>query len=179
MHTEIIQFLHRARTASGLTSMAGRSVVELGSYDLNGTPRPVFDGAASWLGVDWRPGPGVDVVGLAHEAPLPSTADVVVCCQMLEHDPHWRLTVARACRLMPSTGGWMFFTWAGPGYVEHELDTAPDDGTGEAYYGNLSTLDVVRVVTETLRDVEDVVVHTEYGRGTLDALMWVRVGRPG
>lgn len=175
-----MDFLRRARVQSGLDSMVGRTVVEFGSYDLNGTPRPAFGGAASWTGVDWRPGPGVDVVGLAHEAPVAS-ADVVVCCQMLEHDPHWQLTVARACNLVRPAGGWLFFTWAGPGYVEHELDTAPDDGSGEAYYGNLSTLDVVRVVAETLRDADDVQVHTEYGRGTLDALMWVRVrtDRPG
>lgn len=176
MHAKIIDFLHRARVASGLHTVAGRVVVELGSYDINGTPRPVFAGAAQYTGVDWRPGPGVDVVCLAHEAPV-QRADVVVCCQMLEHDPHWALTVGKAAHLVRD-GGWLFFTWAGPGYVEHELDTAPSVPGGEAHYGNLSIVEVAQVLAQHLPHAR---IVTEYQRGTLDALLWARVDshRPG
>lgn len=175
MHAEILDFLRRARVASGLDGMAGRVVVELGSYDLNGTPRPVFAGAAQYTGVDWRPGPGVDVVALAHDAPV-DRADVVVCCQMLEHDPHWERTVAKAAHLVRE-GGWVFMTWAGPGYTPHELDTAPPvPGDDEPHYGNLSTEQVTEVLAEYLPGAT---IATEYQRGTLDALLWARVPYTG
>lgn len=170
MHAEIIAFLRTARCEAGLSSLSGLRVVELGAYVINGSPREVFTGAASYVGVDWRPGPGVDVVALAHEAPV-EEADVVVCCQMLEHDPHWRLTVEKACSLL-RRGGWLFLTWAGPGYTPHELETAPPwEGAG-AYYGNLSTEEVAAVVREVAPTAE---VVTRYERGTLDALLWARV----
>lgn len=170
MHAEIIAFLRAARREAGLSSLSGLRVVELGAYVINGSPREVFTGAASYVGVDWRPGPGVDVVALAHEAPV-EEADVVVCCQMLEHDPHWRLTVEKACALL-RRGGWLFLTWAGPGYTPHELETAPPWAGAGAYYGNLSTEEVASVVRGVAPTAE---VVTRYERGTLDALLWARV----
>ena len=174
MHKEIMDFLKDAKEASGLKNVAGMVVVELGSCDLNGTPRPLFAEALEYIGIDWRPGPGVDRLCLAHKTAIES-ADIVICCQMLEHDPYWILTVLKACSLIRKNGGWFFCTWAGPGYVEHELETAPPDPDSPLpYYRNLSTEEVAQVVELALDDCS---IHTGYKRGTLDALMWVRVDR--
>ena len=43
-----------------------RRVLEVGSRDVNGSVRQFFDGG-EYVGVDWRPGPCVDLVLLAHE----------------------------------------------------------------------------------------------------------------
>ena len=170
MHAEILAFLRQARVDAGVpVSLHGLFVVELGSYNLNGSPREVFAGAAIYIGVDWRPGPGVDVVSLAHEAPL-YQADIVVCCQVLEHDPYWVATVKKACGLVKK-GGWLFLTWAGPGYEPHELATAPVLFQ-QNYYQNHTTEEVALVVRHILPGA---VVHTEYRRGTLDALLWAQV----
>ena len=170
MHTEIMDFLKRARNEAGLSSLAGLRVVELGSFVINGTPRDEFTGAASYIGVDWRAGKGVDVVSLAHAAPI-DRADVVLCCQMLEHDPFWRRTVEKACEML-TDGGWFFCTWAGPGYCHHEQETAPPwEGTG-AYYGNLTVEEVAAKVLEFAPHAK---VTTDYRRGTLDALLWARM----
>ncbi len=60
MHAEILAFLRQARVDAGVpTDLRGLLVVELGSYNLNGSPREVFTGAATYIGVDWRSGPGV------------------------------------------------------------------------------------------------------------------------
>lgn len=175
MHAEIMDFLEDAKRRAGLDAVAGMVVVELGSYDLNGSPRPLFAGAQKYVGIDWREGPGVDVVSLVHKAWWVESADVVICCQMLEHDPHWILTVLKACSMIRKNGGWFFCTWAGPGYVEHELETAPPDPDSELpYYRNLSIGDVKEVVAMAL---DDATIHTGYKRGTLDALMWVKVDR--
>ena len=40
----------------------GKRVLEVGSYDVNGSVRPLFEGAKQYIGIDSRPGPGVDLV---------------------------------------------------------------------------------------------------------------------
>ena len=174
MHGEILRFLQRARSAAGVPAkLSGLRVVELGSFIINGSPREVFSGAGSWVGVDWRAGPGVDVVSIAHEADL-EDADIVLCCQMLEHDPFWEKTVQKACSLV-RRGGWGFFTWAGPGYTPHELETAPPvEGATDPHYQNLSVEDVAQVIRRVLPQAH---IQTAYDRGTLDALLWMRVPR--
>lgn len=168
MHVEILDFLRRARDEAEVpASLAGLSVVEFGSYIINGSPREVFTGAGTYIGVDWRAGPGVDVVSLAHDVAV-DRADIVLCCQVFEHDPHWERTVRKACEMIRA-GGWLFFTWAGPGYQEHELATAPSVDGGSRYYRNLPTEDVVEGVLKVLPDA---LVVAGYQRGTLDACLW-------
>lgn len=69
-------------------------IAEIGSYNVNGSIRPLFD-APSWryTGLDLTAGPGVDVVLPApYEWPALSGAfDVVVSVNTLEHIPApWR-----------------------------------------------------------------------------------------
>lgn len=172
MHSQILRFLSLARAESGVPdSLLGLRVVEFGSFNMNGSPREIFTGAGSWTGVDWRAGPGVDLISLAHEAEV-GPAEIVISCQALEHDPFWEATVRKGCSLL-QRGGWLFLTWAGPGYDPHELATAPAwEGEG-AYYRNLSTEEVAEIVRASLPEGAE--VRTSYDRGTLDALLWARV----
>ncbi len=74
-----------------------RRVVEFGSYDVNGTVRDYFEDCA-YLGVDWRDGPGVDFVGIAHELDTPSKPpkfDTAISASMLEHDPYWNMSLRK------------------------------------------------------------------------------------
>ena len=190
MHREPRDFVRNAIVESGFDPR-GKRVVEFGSYNMNGSVREFFKGAA-YVGVDWRGGPGVDVVRLAHEY-CPSTPfDAVVCTQMLEHDPHAALTLERAVWLVRE-GGFLFFTWAGPGTEPHELETAPPapeypesvenlvlTEAGEpAYYANLTTTDVANLILKAARGLGlGVVVHEQEARGGLDALLWARVLPP-
>ena len=69
----------------------GATVLEVGSYDVNGSPRRLVGGAARhWLGIDRLPGPGVDLVGDAADVmqAYDLSADVVVSTEALEHDEH-------------------------------------------------------------------------------------------
>lgn len=186
MHAEIIHFLQMARIESGLGSARGRRVIEFGSYVLPGqrsTREILGTDALSYVGVDWRAGPGVDVVALAHEAPDLGGASVVACCQVLEHDPHWRLTIERmvseAARGRGLDGAWLFLTWAGPGYPEHELEVAPAGEDGEpagTYYRPLALSEVAGalVASATSRGL-GIQLSAVYARGTLDALVWARL----
>jgi SAM-dependent methyltransferase len=62
-------------------------VLEVGSYDMNGSPRKLFYDCLEYLGIDRRPGPGVDIVMDCHDLKFHSgTFDVVIDAERLEHD---------------------------------------------------------------------------------------------
>lgn len=99
-------------------------VAEFGSYDVNGSIRQFFD-VAEYVGIDWRPGPCVDLVALAHEVKLPKGINTIVSASMLEHDPHWFLSLRRMYDHLAEDGA-MFISWGAALNPPHELYTAPD-----------------------------------------------------
>lgn len=143
---EVLRFLAAVAAANPYPSR----VVELGAHRMHDhDPRPTFPDAG-WTGVDWRDGPGVFVVGLAHEVVtsryigkllVPVDVDVVLSISALEHDPHWALTVAAAVALV-RPGGLVAVTCAGPGWEEHERDCAP----GGPYYRNVDCEEVASTI---------------------------------
>ena len=68
--------------------------LEIGSYDVNGSPRSVFGNATSYFGIDQSPGPGVDLVANIHFFDNAECFDLIICCEMLEHDTNPLGTVA-------------------------------------------------------------------------------------
>jgi SAM-dependent methyltransferase len=83
-------------------------VIEFGSYDVNGTLRPIFEGCR-YIGLDLSPGPGVDVV-VEPGTPIPldtASADIVVSSSNFEHDPCFWETFLEMCRLV-KPGGYIY-----------------------------------------------------------------------
>lgn len=156
MHGEVLDWLGTVRAALPAL-FRGRRVLECGSYDVNGSARSLFEDC-EYVGLDWRPGPGVDVVGLVHEYEPERLYDVVVSTEMLEHDPHWKLSLARMCQVL-RPGGALLLTWAGPARPSHALETAPEAG----YYRGLLPADVATVVTPFFE-----MTQARFGRGGLD-----------
>lgn len=102
--------------------------LELGAFDLNGHARSILPGSVRWTRIDARPGPGVDVVALAHEAPEREGGwDLVLSTEMLEHDPYWRESLARMSSVL-RPGGLLVLTWASPNRPPHEPDASPIPG---------------------------------------------------
>ena len=129
MHTEAFSFVSRFATRDAL------AVIEIGSRDINGTPRPLFQ-AASWTGLDLYPGPCVDWVGDCRDYVPASLVDLVVCTEVLEHARGWRQLIrVSASWLRP--GGRVILTCAGPGRAPHSHHDGGGLRDGE-YYGNLS-----------------------------------------
>lgn len=94
-------------------------VAEFGSLDVNGSVRGFF-GEAFYLGIDLKPGPGVDVVADALEVPLEGF-DCVVSTEVFEHYPQPQRLVHKAYRsLVP--GGVFIATMAGPDRSPHGAD---------------------------------------------------------
>lgn len=136
MHREVMDWLTQIKAAHPAL-FAGRRVLDVGSYDVNGTARGFFDGG-EYVGLDFRAGPGVDVVSLAHEYQDDAGFDVVMSLLMLEHDPHWRASLANMAELC-RRGGALLLAWAGPHWPAHEPNCTPVPG----YYGNLAAGDVL------------------------------------
>lgn len=104
--------------------VGGAKVLEVGSYDVNGTVRPEVEALrpVEYVGVDMRHGPGVDmVVPAADLVATFGTAgfDVVVCAEVLEHVEDWRSAIeAMKAVLMP--GGVILLTTRSVGFPLHD-----------------------------------------------------------
>jgi hypothetical protein len=129
MHEEVRDWFGELRRQY-LEAFVCDSVLECGSYNVNGSVRGLF-AAREYVGLDWRPGPGVDVVSLVHEYKPGRRFDTVISTEMLEHDPHWRESVQRMIELVKGRtpfglGGTLIITCAAPGRGEHELACSPE-----------------------------------------------------
>lgn len=142
MHLQVKRFLGQVRQRLQEVSTSQR-VIEFGAWNINGTPRDLFASATEYVGLDWRPGPGVDVVSLAHEyrGHPDGYFDAAVSTEMLEHDPHWRDSVERMVELV-RPGGCLVLTCAGPQRPAHEMQCAPADG----YYAGVGLAKLSQLV---------------------------------
>jgi SAM-dependent methyltransferase len=127
--------------------LTGARILEIGSYDVNGTVRQLFAGSQEYVGVDLTPGPGVDRVGYGHEVDDPEDSyDVAISGECFEHDPEWRRTFETMVRVT-RPGGLVAFTCASRGRPEHgttRSDRSLSPGTqavGLDYYRNLVEAD--------------------------------------
>lgn len=112
-------------------------VVEVGSRDLNGSVRPLFAGASSYVGIDVVAGPGVDVVFDPAVGWNPDRrVDAVVSCEVLEHVETWREILASIADYLVA-GGTLILTAAGPGRREHSGITGRRTLEPGEYYGNI------------------------------------------
>ncbi len=68
-------------------NVPGHDVLEVGSLDVNGSPRKLFDKVNDYVGIDMQAGPGVDMEAKSHSIPFKDDCfDVVVSTEMMEHD---------------------------------------------------------------------------------------------
>lgn len=144
-HMEQMEFVHKLRRRFP-DRFVNKRVLEIGSLDINGTIRTLFNDCA-YTGLDVGEGPGVDVVcqGQEYDAPA-SSYDVVICCEVMEHNPYWKETLANMFRLC-APGGLVIMTCASTGRKEHgttrtsSVDSPLSIGIGWEYYRNLTAAD--------------------------------------
>jgi len=102
--------------------VTGKTVCEVGAYDVNGTVRPYIEAhnPASYLGVDISEGPGVDLVANVEDLPaeFPGGFDVVVSTEMLEHVEDWKLAFSALAQIV-KPGGVLAVSTRSPGFPYH------------------------------------------------------------
>lgn len=103
--------------------VAGRDVLEVGAYDVNGSIRPHVESLAprSYLGVDIAAGPRVDRVLDATkliETFGREAFDVVITTEMIEHVRDWRTVVSNLKGVL-RPGGHLLVTTRSAGFPYH------------------------------------------------------------
>ena len=122
MHESVMEFLRTKIVPS--SEIEGKYVLEVGSRNVNGTPRSVIEPMkpAKYVGVDLMQGPGVDVVLDAGDLVRHfgrESFDVVISTEMLEHTLDWRRAI-QAMKGVLRPGGLVVITTRGPGFPYHE-----------------------------------------------------------
>lgn len=120
-HSSCLAFGARALTAPMVTN---KSVLEVGSRDVNGTLRPHVTSLrpARYVGLDMVEGPGVDEIGLAEELEQrygSESFDLVLSTEMLEHVLDWHTVVLNLKRVV-QRGGHLLITTRSKGFPYHE-----------------------------------------------------------
>jgi hypothetical protein len=98
----------------------------VGSCNVNGSLRENVKNPAEYVGVDWRPGPGVDVVCFAHDMDFDRGFDAVISSSMLEHDRHWERSISKMVEYV-SYNGVLILSWGAALNPPH-CHGAADDG---------------------------------------------------
>ena len=143
MHLACLAYFDRIRKSFPEVFKVQR-VLEAGSLDMNGTVREWFPKGCEYIGLDWRPGPGVDAVALVHEwHGRRKYFDTVISTEMLEHDPYWQKSIAAMVQFV-RPGGNLVITCAGPGRAAHCVDTSP----GKDYYENRTIGEILALLPE-------------------------------
>jgi len=114
MHQSVMGFVALAVKKYDLRH---KKVLEIGSYNVNGSVRWLFKG--DYTGIDREAGPGVDLLMNASDMDLDDHSfDVVVSTSQLEHDPTFWLTLAEVGRVLRS-GGHFILTTHTTGFPPH------------------------------------------------------------
>jgi SAM-dependent methyltransferase len=140
VHAEAYAFVSRASA-----NLPQGPVLEIGSLNINGTIRGLFDGRP-YLGIDAVPGPGVDRVanGATYQPELMPL--VVVCCEVLEHTPEAEAICRNAYRAL-APGGTFIVTAAGVGRPPHSAVDGGQLRQGE-FYCNVTAEELERWLSD-------------------------------
>lgn len=149
-------------------------VHDVGSGDINGNNRHLFDESCTYTGNDVFAARNVDIVCKTSEIPYPNESlDAIISTECFEHDPEYGLSFKKIVDLL-KPGGLFCFTCASTGRDEHgTLRTTPQDSYGTIggvegfgdYYKNLTISDVKEVI-----DVDSIFCFSRsyYNRVTKD-----------
>ena len=112
MHPTVLDFTKKVIDKYKLNNVSYK-VLEVGAQDINGSVRPLFHNIAYYTGMDMQAGPGVDIVANAHDIPFDDKLfNLVVCCETLEHDDQFWLTLKEINRVL-KFGGYFLLTARG------------------------------------------------------------------
>lgn len=157
-HPSVIKFFEEALLAVRSALPVHPRVLEIGSYDVNGSVRGIVAKTvqpSEHVGVDLIPGPGVDIVSSGDDVDAPPASfDLVVSAECLEHNPRYAQTLL-AMRRLVKPQGYVIVSCASPGRLEHGTTrTNPKSSPGTQaqgwdYYKNLTAQDFPRAFCES------------------------------
>jgi SAM-dependent methyltransferase len=131
MHGSVLDWVSESLAVrkTFVSKSTGVNVLEVGSLDINGSVRFLFNDlisdGGSFFGIDVQEGPGVDLVADASVYKSEKQYDIVVCAEVFEHTAVWPKIVKNAYSLL-TPGGMFIATMAGEGRAPHSaIDENP------------------------------------------------------
>lgn len=120
MHATVLDFVSRQIHPY---TIQGKRILEVGSLDVNGSPRAIIFslGPSEYVGIDIEAGKGVDKVCDARELERifgRDSFDVVLSTEMLEHVEDWKTVISQMKRVVKQ-GGYLCVTTRSPGFPYH------------------------------------------------------------
>jgi SAM-dependent methyltransferase len=138
------------------------SVLDVGSRDITGNNR-IFLEDYEYLGVDCAAGRNVDIVSYIHKYKARERFDLVICTEMLEHDPYWKESIQAMIKLVKE-GGLLVITCANKNRKLHGEEWSIDK-----YYKNI-TLPMMLKTLEPLKVFQ--AFGIESARNEQDLYFW-------
>lgn len=117
-----------------------RSVLEIGSRNVNGSIRSQLSNADKYIGIDTVEGEGVDIVADGSTYKSDERFDTVICMEVLEHTNRGRDICNNAYSHLLK-GGIFLVTMAGEGREPHSAVDGRELKEGE-YYQNVTVRDL-------------------------------------
>lgn len=146
-HPSQQEFIRLTSLFFKLSALTDCKILEIGSYDVNGSVRS-FLPQKNYIGVDLINGPGVDFVVNGEYLDFEDNSfDVVISCEVLEHNPFWEKQVLEMYRVLKNNG-LMIITAASKGRLEHGTErVTPNSSPGSNsngwnYYKNIFKKDM-------------------------------------
>ena len=132
MFWKILDILRDLKTKNG----PFMNVLDVGSRNINGSVRDVLIDSKV-LGIDFIDGKDVDMIMNAHNIYEQLNMDnlkfdLITCCETLEHDDQFWLTV-EAMRKLLKSGGWLFISTPGINFFKHDFPSDYYRFTEEVY----------------------------------------------
>ena len=76
------------------------SILEIGSLDVNGSIRNLFDFASEYIGIDLEKGPNVDLILNGTDIDkLNKSFDIIISCECFEHAKDWKEIFDKMCQI--------------------------------------------------------------------------------
>lgn len=154
------------------------NVLDVGSGDINGNNRYLFDELCKYQGNDVYPAKNVTIVSPTSKLDFANnTFDVIVSTECFEHDPEYALSWRNIYRMLKEDGIF-FFTCASDGRAEHGTRrTCPSESYGtvaglvewQDYYKNLNLTHLKEVFD---LDNEFSSWHAYYDPTSFDLYFW-------
>jgi len=120
------------------------NVLEIGSLDVNGNIRKLFNFTNDYTGVDLEKGPNVDFVldGIEIDR-LNKNFDIIISCECFEHAKNWKIIFEKMCQIS-KPNSFIVISVASTGRVEHGTERSGNwqsPGNKDDYYLNLTKKD--------------------------------------
>ena len=123
------------------------NVLEIGSLDVNGNIRNLFDFTNEYTGIDLEKGPNVDLVlsGIDIDK-LDKNFDIIISCECFEHAKDWKIIFEKMCQIS-KPNSFIVISVASTGRVEHGTERSGNwqsPGNKDDYYLNLTKKDFIK-----------------------------------